>query len=132
MIRSYIIFKTIKDTKFYSEIGKKGIKIRWKKFYSNVKIPTKLTKEKAAIHAYLCGDGNICIREEKTNKRKHYEIRFFPDNLRMLKNIDNCLLKCYGVPLKNIKRIGKMYSARLVNKKVCIDLLQLGKYGTYN
>ena len=49
----------------------------------------------------------------------------------MLKNICDCLLICYGIKPKNIKRIGKMYNVRVNNKVICKDLLKLGAYGRY-
>ncbi|MFH0831492.1 MAG: LAGLIDADG family homing endonuclease [archaeon] len=123
---------TIKNKQFFSKIGRAGVKIRWERFHSKTKIPLSLTKEKASLHAYLCGDGNISIRKERKNKSIHYEIRFFPDNVLMLKNICNCLFRCYGLRPKNIKKIGSMYHVRINNKLVCKDFLKMGKYGTYD
>lgn len=122
----------MKDKRFYSKIGKKGIKLRWQRFHSTIKTPKSLTPEKASLHAYLCGDGNICIRKDKLGNRKHYEIRFFPDDKLMLENIRACFLRCYGIQFPSIKRIGKMFYARVNNKIVCKDLLELGKYGTHD
>lgn len=121
----------MKDKLFYSRIGKKGIRLRWKRIHSKTPNPVKMTKEKASLNAYLCGDGNICIREDK-NKTKHYEIKFFPDDEVMLKNILFCLSKVYNIQVKNIKKYRKMYYVRFNNKIVCKNLLKLGRYGKYD
>lgn len=122
----------MKDRAFYSKIGKRGIKLRWKRVHSAIKFPPQITKEKASLHAYLCGDGTISMREERKTKRVHYEIIFFPDDLLMLENFQKAFSDCYGIMPTNIKKEGKMYRLRINNKVICRDLLKLGKYDAYN
>jgi len=122
----------MKSKAYFSRIGKKGIKLRWKREHSKINLPKDLTKEKAMLHAYLCGDGYINIRNEKNRKAIHYEISFYPDDKTMLETICNCFLLYAGIKIKNITKKGIMYSARIKNKIVCKDLLKLGNYGTYS
>jgi len=122
----------MKNKAFYSKIGKIGIKLRWQRFHSSIKFPNHMTKEKASLHAYLCGDGNISIRKERKAKRVHYEISFFPDDPFMLKNFQNAFLSYYGIMPLNIRKEGKMFRLRIANKVICQDLLRLGKYGKYD
>ena len=120
----------MKDKEFYSRIGKKGIKLRWQRIHSAVKV-SPLNKDKASLHAYLCGDGYIAMREE-SNGTIHYEINFFPDDRAMLKNFQNAFFSCYGIMPSRIRKEGKMFRLRIDNKVVCCDLLKLGNYGKYD
>ncbi len=122
----------MKSKKYFSRIGKRGIRLRWKREHAKIILPKELTKEKAMLHAYLCGDGYINIRSEKSRKATHYELAFYPDNRAMLKTILDCFIIYGGVKITNITKEGIMYSARIKNKVICKDLLKLGKYGTYS
>jgi hypothetical protein len=95
-------------------------------------MPKSMNKEKASLHAYLCGDGYISMREDKKTNNIHYEICFYPDDNLMLENFQKAFINCYGISPKCLRKYGKMYSLRISNKVICKDLLKLGKYGKYN
>jgi len=75
----------MKDRAFYSKIGKRGIKLRWQRIHSSIKV-SPLNKDKASLHAYLCGDGYIAMRNDRKTGDVHYDINFYPDDDLMLEN----------------------------------------------
>jgi len=117
------------DSKFYRRISKIGLKNRWKKEHAKVKINPRLSKEKIAINAYLCGDGWIKIRKEKNRKNAiHYEIRIFQKNLELAKRIVRLFKKEFNIT-PTIKEGKGCFYVQIKNKPVCLNLISLGNYG---
>jgi hypothetical protein len=115
---------------FYSKIGKKGINMRWVKEHSKVRISKKLSPEKVAIHAYLCGDGWIAVRKDNRGY-PHYEIRVFPDDNWLAKFIVRLFKKEFRI-IPKIIQDHNFYRVEIQNKPACLNLLSLGSYSTYN
>ena len=113
---------------FYRRISKIGLKNRWEKEHAKVNLNKKLTKEKVAIHSYLCGDGWIAIRKSK--KAIHYEIRVAPDDAVLAEFIVDLFKKEFNIePKIEIKK--NYFCVRIKNKPACLSLLSLGPCGTY-
>ncbi len=115
---------------FFKKISKLGLKKRWEKEHSKVKISKNISPEKAAIHAYLCGDGYIKINIDKNNY-PNYNIRVYPDNERLARLIGDLFKKEFNIS-PSIKKLGSYFAVQIKNKPVCINLLSLGTYGTRN
>ncbi len=124
-----LVRKIIKDKKFYSEIGRKGVLERWKKIHSKIRINPNLSLDKIRINAYLCGDGNINIRKEKNSC--HYEIRFFPDNIDIAYYYCECFFNEFGIK-PSIRKQNNYFRVEIKNKPVCLSLLSLSKYSGLN
>lgn len=118
----------------YSAMGKKSCLIRWKKVHSKVRLNNKLSREKAAIMAYLSGDGYIKFRE----KEFHYEISIAMDDLFVARRILKLFEKEYCIKPNLIKveptivNGSGYYNIRISNKPVCLDLLSIAKYDSLN
>lgn len=114
-----------------SERNRKVAISRWKKIHSQVRINSDFSKNKTAINAYLCGDGNIGVSMKKFN----YYIRFFIDDLILAKRIVNLFEIEFNI--KPAIRVMKSkvlsgegyYKIEISNKPVCNHLLELGRYG---
>ena len=115
----------------FSDRNRKVAISRWEKIHSKITLNNFFSKEKAAISAYLCGDGSICIRQEK----HIYEIRFAIDDLILAKRIVNLFEREFNVSpiIKKIKSktaTGPGYfNVRISSKPVGKHLLQIGSYG---
>jgi len=115
-----------------SERNRKVAISRWEKIHSKVRIKNNLSKEKIAINAYLCGDGNIKIRK----KGFYYEIRFYMDDLSVSKRIVDLFKKEFEITPKIRKMKSKVpngrgyYKIEICNRPACENLLEIGKYGS--
>lgn len=109
----------------FSSMGKKGMKSRWEREHSKVRISKDISKEKVAINAYLCGDGHIVVRGF------HYQIRILMDSLDVSKRIVELFKKEFNVEPSIRKRVSNDFVVEIKNKPVCFDLLSLGKYGSF-
>jgi len=116
------------DSSFFSKIGKKGCKLRWQRAHAKVRINNKMSKEKVAINAYLCGDGDISKRIDK-NGAWHYEIRFFLDHKYLADRIVRLLKKEFNIVPAVRKKQG-YFKIEIKNKPACLHLLTMGKYGS--
>ena len=125
-----LVRKMVKDSDFYRRISKIGLKKRWNKEHSKVRINNKLSKEKIAINAYLCGDGYIKVRKDR-NSVIHHEIGIFPDDLDLAKRIVRLFQKEFKIKPK-IRKDGGCFRIRVANKPACLHLLSLGKYKSKN
>ena len=117
----------IKDKEFYKRIGQIGLKRRWEKEHSKVRINPRLSKEKIAINAYLCGDGYIAARKSKNNI-VHHEIQIILDNFQLCEYVVNLFIKEFNIKPRIEKRKDDCLSVRIDSKPMCIHLLSLGKY----
>ena len=121
----------------YFKLSQIGLEKRWQREHSLVRINNKESKEKMAINAYLCGDGNISVRKDKNNET-HYEIRFFLDKMDLAQRIVELFKKEFHVTpkiriMKSTIKDGKGYfKIEIKNKPACLHLLSLGKYGGLN
>ncbi len=117
--------------KDYSKLGKIGSAARWKKVHSLLRISKKISKEKAAINAYLCGDGNICIQENK----HMYAIRFYLDDLTLANRVVYLFKKEFNISPRIKKMESKVSNGRgyflvvICCKPICDHLLKIGSYG---
>ena len=118
------------DSKFYRRISKIGLKNRWEKEHSKVKINKKLTKELVSIQAYLAGDGWISIRKDNRGY-SHYEIKVFPDDKMLANTIVKLFQKEFGIEPKIIP-YPNYFRVEIQNKPICLYLLSLANYGTHN
>jgi len=118
-----------RDAEFYKNISKIGLKKRWEKEHSTVRLNKTLSKEKTAINAYLCGDGWIAIREDK-NKDMHYEIRIFLDNEALAKRVASLFKKEFNIYPHISYRKG-CFNVQIKNKPACLNLYSFGQYGHY-
>lgn len=117
----------------FSERNRNVAISRWSKIHSKVRISKKFSKEKSAINAYLCGDGNISIRE----KGFHYDIRFFIDDLYLARRLVYLFEKEFKISPALRKMKSKLsekevgyYKVEICNKPACLHLLSLGSYGS--
>lgn len=118
----------------YRAMGKKGSKMRWAKVHSSVRIHKKLSKEKIAIMAYICGDGYIAVRD----KGFHHDIYIALDDLYLAKKLAGLFLKEFNILPRIKKEKTKVkdgfgyYSVRVASKPACLHLLSIGQYGGLN
>lgn len=82
----------------------------------------------AELCGFLAADGSVFIRKEKTGK-SHYEFRFYPDHESVLKRFLYVFEQLYGVT-PHAKNMGNYFYVQIQNKKACIDLLKLAKFGS--
>ena len=82
----------------------------------------------AELCGFLAADGSVFIRKEKTGKT-HYEFKFYPDHESVLKRFLYIFEKLYGV-VPHVKNMGNYFCVQIQNKKACIDLLKLAKFGS--
>lgn len=115
---------------FYKRISKIGLEKRWSKHHSKVKINKKFTKEKAAIHAYLCGDGHICPRLDNRGY-PHHDIRIYPDDKQLANHIVNLFKKEFNLQPK-IKELKNHFRVEIASKPAFFDLVKIGKSDTYS
>lgn len=114
----------------FSDRNRKVAISRWKRIHSGVNLNKEFSKNKAAINAYLCGDGNLSIRE-----KFHYDIRFFIDDLVLSKRIVSLFKNEFNISpvirrMKSKILNGNGYfKVEISNKPVCLHLFELGKYG---
>ncbi|MBI4174319.1 MAG: hypothetical protein HY517_01635, partial [Candidatus Aenigmarchaeota archaeon] len=163
----------------YSQIGKKGARKFWERFYSDSEFREKIIESKkhpmkdpvkshnaAKIAAmarwknhkkrnfkkpisigippdthenillkyrlcgYLTGDGSLFIRSEKSRpKAIHSDIRFYPDDEKMLDSFLEAFTKLYNMKPK-IYRENKFFRLQKSSKIVCRDLMRFTKFGT--
>jgi len=114
---------------FYRKISKIGLEKRWKKEHSKVRIKKKMSPEKAAIHAYLCGDG--CIKARADNRGyPHHDIRIYPDNYELAKTIVSFFQKEFNIEPK-IRDLGNYFRIEIGNKPAFLNLIKIGYYNTY-
>lgn len=105
---------------------------RWQKIHSRVRLNPRLSKEKVAINSYLCGDGNIKVRE----KSRNYEIRFYLDDFALAERVVFLFEKEFGISPKIRKMKSKVeegkgyFKVEICNKPVCLHMLGLGSYGS--
>lgn len=125
-----ILRNMVKDSHFYKRISKIGLKKRWDIEHSKVRIIKKISKEKIAINAYLCGDGWISIRIDKY-QNKHYEIKIFLDDLSLAKYVVSLFEKEFNISPKIVFHQG-CFNIQIKNKPACLNLLSLGEYSTNN
>jgi len=129
---SFFCYLMKKNKEFYKRISQIGLKKRWEKEHSKVKLTDGWTKEKAAINAYLCGDGYIAVRKD-VNNNVHSEIQIILDNLELCKRVVSLFNTEFNIFPKIRKRKNEnCYSVRAENKPVCLHLLSLGKYKSEN
>ncbi len=106
--------------------------LRWKKQLDRdlSKIPSDRESllKKAALCGFLAGDGSVQIRKEKSNY--HHQLDFFPDDDLMLQTYCSFIKELYGKDPK-ITRRDNVYNARLSQKFIVLDLLQLCDFGIY-
>jgi len=117
----------VKDREFYKKIGKIGLENRWKKEHSKFRIKKYWSKEKAAIDAFLCGDGYIAIRKDK-NGTIHHEAQIVLDNFELCSYVCNLFKKEFKINLNTSKRKDNCFGVRINNKPICSHLLSLNKY----
>jgi hypothetical protein len=115
---------------FYSRISKIGLKKRWKKEHSKVRIKKSLSPEKAAIHAYICGDGNIKARKDNRGY-PHHDIRIYPDDKNLAFHIVSLFKKEFNIEPK-IRDLGKYFRVEIASKPAFLNLLKIGKYDTHS
>lgn len=119
------------------QIRNKEIAIkRWNNVYQKIKDHvSQIPKEEYLLHksrllGYISGDGSIRMRPHKNNKNHmHYEISFYPDDLKMAKKYQESILRLY---LKETKRKdeGNHFSIRFKHKYATIDLIKEATLGT--
>lgn len=113
---------------YFSRIGKIGIKKRWEKEHSKVRVAEGISPEKAAIHAYLCGDGFIKVRTDKW-AAGHHDIRIWPDNRELAEFIVNLFKKEFNIEPK-IRNLHNHFRVEIGNKPAFLNLIKLGNYST--
>lgn len=118
----------------YSEMGKKGSRIRWDKIHSKIIIKSKMSKEKVAIMAYISGDGYLGIRKNYF----HYDINIALDSLFLARRVLKLFKKEFNV-IPQIKKVDSSikgglgyYTVRISNKPICLHFLSIGKYSGLN
>ncbi len=115
---------------FYQKISKIGLKKRWTREHAKVRINSELSPEKAAIHAYLCGDGHIKARIDKRGY-PHHSIRIYPDDYEMALHIVRLFKKEFNIEPK-IKNFGKYFRVEIASKPAFLNLLDVGTSETSN
>ena len=116
------------------KLGKAGGIKRWESynleiedFLKNNKILETHPKKLASLCAFIAGDGSI------DNRPSHYEIRFYPDDLKLGKIFKDIFLELYGKELKinkNKKLYGDCYYLRTNSKKAHKHLNSLSNFGS--
>ena len=115
---------------FYSRISKIGLKKRWNQEHAKVRIINKISPEKAAIHAYLCGDGHIGSRTDNRGY-PHHDIRIWPDNEELAHFIISLFKKEYNIEPK-IRNLGEYFRVEIASKPAFHNLIKIGDSGTSN
>jgi hypothetical protein len=115
---------------FYRRISKIGLKKRWTREHAKVRIRNKISLEKAAIHAYLCGDGCIIARDDNRGY-PHHDMRIWPDNRELAYFIVNLFKKEFNIEPK-IRDLGKYFRVEIASKPTFLNLIKIGNYSTKN
>jgi len=113
---------------FYSRISKIGLKKRWDREHAKVRISKKISPEKAAIHAYICGDGHIKIRNDNRGY-PHHDIRIWPDNKELAYFIVHLFQKEFNIEPK-IRDLGKYFRVEIASKPAFLNLIKIGNSAT--
>ncbi len=118
------------------DLSKRNRKVaisRWKKhlIYNQSRIYSGKDVEvmKAALCGFLAGDGSVQVRKGKSFS--HYQLDFFPDDIRMLKKYLSLMKRVYKT-IPSITRRDNVFAARLFQKFIVLDLLKISKFGVYN
>ena len=116
------------------ELGRMGGIKRWhcynleiQNFLNNNKLLETHSKELAALCGFIAGDGSM------DNRPTHYEIRFYPDDLKLAKIFKRVFHEIYGKKLsinKNLNLYGNCYYLRVNSKKAYKHLISLSTFGT--
>ena len=116
------------------KLGKAGGIKRWESynleiedFLKNNKLLETHPKELASLCAFIAGDGSM------DNRPTCYEIRFYPDDLKLAKIFKRIFYEIYGKKLsinKNLDFYGNCYYLRTNSKKAFKHLISLSSFGT--
>ena len=117
--------------KDYSELSKIGLKSRWEKYHNPVKEHIKdkhlkLKKEKARLIGFLMGDGSLTSMKNYQNG-KHHDIRFYPDDSKMLKLFLDDFNKLY-LKKPAFRKLKKYYIVHVSSKPAWEDLMSISKF----
>jgi len=89
------------------------------------------TLHKARLMGFIAGDGNLDIRREKARPWvTHHDIRFYPDDDKMLSCFKESFKTVYGKEISYVKEHEKYKTARVCSKFACLDLTSITKFGT--
>lgn len=118
------------DMNHMHRISRLGVIARMKKHKKFV--PDLTIKEilfhKARICACLAADGSVYIREEN-NRKRHYTIRFYPDNIELANSFVRSFHMIYGRS-PSIKVEKKYFIINCDCKDAVLDLFSITKFGS--
>ncbi len=83
---------------------------------------------KAAICGFLAGDGSVIIRQSKKGQ-KRYDLKFYPDDLVMLKVFQRYIKGMYKREVKWTLR-DNIIQVQMTSKSIVKDLQALAKHGS--
>tara|TARA_B100000315_G_C14525643_1_gene563698 strand:+ start:807 stop:1490 length:684 start_codon:yes stop_codon:yes gene_type:complete len=114
-----------------SEKNRNNIISRWNKIHEVDKEyirknSNKFLHLKSRICGFIAGDGNILVDNGSTCR--HNTVRFFPDNLSLVKSYGEAILKVYNKIPKIVEKENYFYMT-LDSKPVVLDLLSYCEFG---
>ena len=86
---------------------------------------------KSILCGFLAADGSVFIRTEKKTGKVHYEIRFYPDDYKLVELFATSFEKLYG-KIVHVKQDNKYYRISICNKVATNDLLSLADFSSKN
>lgn len=83
---------------------------------------------KARLHAFLVGDGCVCVNREK-NGSMHHSFSFYPDHESLISLFVEATEYLY-CKRPTVRQAINHYRLKVCSQFACEDLLQIGKYGS--
>lgn len=120
-----------KEMKDYYKLSKIGLKSRWAKSHNPIRDHiknhhSKLKIEKARLIGFLTGDGSLTSLKNYKNG-KHHDIRFYPDDKRMVKIFVDDFNKLY-LKKPSIRKLKKYYIVHVSSKPAWEDLMSISNF----
>ncbi|HLC19396.1 MAG TPA: LAGLIDADG family homing endonuclease [Candidatus Nanoarchaeia archaeon] len=114
----------------FSTRNKKVAQARWQKALACevALIPTdhKAILVRASLCGFLAGDGSVSVRLEK--KYLRYDLRFFPDDAKMLAEYTDALFYLYR-KRPHVTKEGKLHNVVITSRTIVEDILKVAQFG---
>ena len=124
------------DKNFRNKVINKWRQSRIRNYKASNKYVANITnREKQILKARLCGflaaDGSVFIRKEPNTGKVHHEIKFYPDDHKLVEIFAISFKKLYGKDV-HIKQERKYYRVSICNKTATRDLLSIANFSSKN
>jgi hypothetical protein len=90
--------------------------------------------DRCVLHSFLSSDGRVTKHTDK-NGKKHFDVSFFPDDIKMTEKYIESFFNVYGIRPKiypkSLKTLGCL-EVRCFLRDVFEDIVKFGIYGTYD